>query len=172
MKKSPMPRRRSSLRPGGPLPRYTPLRRKTKLKSSGPIKVSRPKVPPEERDAKKAVKKRSGGLCEACGNAEAIHWHHRINQGQGGAWSAANGMHVCLFCHDWIGDFPVSAGVLGWHLEPWRDRDGKLTSDPAKEPLRYRGQWVVLGDDGAVTPTQIPERAAVALRAAQIGATA
>lgn len=131
---------------------------------------ARPKVTREERAAKKAVKRRSGGLCEACGVAEAIHWHHRINQGQGGAWATANGMHVCLACHNWIGDFPTSASVLGWHLEPWHDRDGNLTRDPAVEPLRYRGEWVVLGDDGAVTPTAIPELAAKALRAAQIGA--
>lgn len=152
------------------MPRYTPLRRKTKL-SSGPIKVSRPKVSPEEKAAKKAVKKRSGGLCEACGEAEAIHWHHRINEGQGGEWAAANGMHVCLSCHTWIGDFPASAGVLGWHLEPWRDRDGLLTSDPAKEPLRYRGEWVLLSDDGGPPiPTEIPERAAELQRAATNGA--
>lgn len=136
--------------------RKTELKRKAGLRSRA-IKASCPPVTSEERAAKKAVKRRSGGLCEACGERRAVHWHHRINEGQGGAWAAANGMHVCLACHIWIGDFPLSAGLLGWHLEPWRDREGRLVRDPATEPLRYRGVWVVLGEDGAITHTEIPD---------------
>lgn len=148
--------RRAGLRRSGRLARRTELKRKVGLKSRA-IKPSRPKVSPEERDGKDIVHVRSGGLCEACGEAEAIHWHHRINEGQGGSWSASNGLHVCLDCHNWIGDFPLSAGLLGWHLEPWRDREGELTRDPVTEPLRRRGEWVVLGEDGAITPAEIPD---------------
>lgn len=114
------------------------------------IKASRPKVSPEEREGKKIVRARSGGLCEACGERRAAHWHHRVNRSQMGKWDPWNGMDVCVECHAWIGDFPKSAGVLGWHLESHQD--------PAAEELRYRGQWVVLHSDSRPpTPTPIPD---------------
>lgn len=129
--------------------RRTALKRKAGLKSRA-IKASRPKVSPEERDGKDVVHVRSGGICEACGVRRAAHWHHRVNKGQGGSWAPQNGMHVCVECHDWIGRFPTSAGVLGWHLKP--------EDYPAGEPLRYRGQWVLLGPySSPPTPTQIPD---------------
>lgn len=149
-----MPRPRTGLRPGGPLvsraelKRREPLKQKTGLKSRA-INASRPKMSPEEKDGRDVVRARSGGVCEACGDRRAAHWHHRKNRSQLGEWDPRNGMHVCVPCHAWIGDFPTSAGVLGWHLESHQD--------PTVEPLRYRGRWVVLGaDSSAPTPTRVP----------------
>ncbi|HYQ69652.1 hypothetical protein [Actinophytocola sp.] len=142
--------RKVALRQTVPLTRRVGLQRKAGLKSRA-IKASRPKVSSEERAGKKVARARSGGICEACGERRAAHWHHRVNKGQGGGWAPQNGMHVCVECHAWIGDYPNSAGVLGWHLKP--------NADPAVEPLRYRGLWVVLRpDDQPPTPTPIPEK--------------
>lgn len=140
--------------------RKTSLSRKTGLRRSA-FKPSRPTVSPEERAGKRIVHKRSGGLCEACGERPAAHWHHRVNKGQGGTWDPQNGMHVCVECHAWIGDYSTSAGFLGWHLKP--------NDDPAREPLRYRGQWVVLRSDSLPpTPTQIPDTRRMAAAYADI----
>lgn len=164
MKRTPLQRHTPLARSAMP-PRTTPLRR-----SSSRLAVRRPWVSPEERAARKVVGRRSGGLCEACAEFEAVHWHHRVNKGQGGPWSASNGMHICPACHLWIGDFPASAAVLGWHLEPWRDETGERLRDTTLDPLRRRGEWVEIGDDGSITPSQPPERAATVLRVATNGA--
>lgn len=140
--------------------RKTELKRNTGLKSRG-ITATRPKVSPEERTGKKVVKARSGGLCEACGERPAAHWHHRKNRSQLGTWDPENGLHVCVGCHDWIGRFPISAGVLGWHLESHQD--------PTVEPLRYRGYWVVLRPDARPpVPSPIPDARRVAAVCADI----
>lgn len=146
--------RRTALRPGGPLARKTELKRKAGLKSRA-INAARPKVSPEERVGKDIVHARSRGLCETCGVREAAHWHHRVNRSQMGTWAPQNGLHVCVECHAWIGDNPNGAAVLGWHLESHQD--------PAVEPVRYRGQWVVLRPDSLPpTPTPIPDARRVA----------
>lgn len=129
-------------------PRQTPLKRSTKR-----MRLRAP-VSPEERALKEAaeevVAERSDGQCEACVEKHpGDDWHHRVRKGQGGPWSGSNGLWLCRRVHDWIGDYPIGARAKGWGL--WRN------DNPAMERVLYRGEWVLLGDDGSVTPTSAPE---------------
>lgn len=153
----------------GPLPRRTPLarsamppRRTPLTRSTARLRLRRPVLPAEratERKARQDVAARSRGLCEVCPELhQGSDWHHRVRKSQGGPWSASNGLWLCRRVHDWVTGNPHGARVKGWGLESHED--------PATEPVLYRGEWVVLGDDGAVTPTHIPERAAELLRVA------
>lgn len=112
----------------------------------------RSKVTPEERAARWLVKARSGGWCEiqitdTC-HTQATDFSHRIREGQGGQWSASNGLHACRPCHSWVSLYPFGARAKGWAL--WSYEDSAL------EPVYHRGQWVLLGDDGSVTPCGPP----------------
>jgi 5-methylcytosine-specific restriction endonuclease McrA len=130
-------RRRTALRPGGPLKR-TELKRKTRLRSV------RPAMSPAERHGKDVVRARSGGLCEACGMRRAAEVHHRKNRSQGGTWDPANLLDVCRTCHRWVGAERPSARARGWAV--WRD------DDPAALPVLRRDTWVLLAADGQLTP--------------------
>ena len=80
--------------------------------------------------ARRIVYARSGGLCEpripAAGCAgRGAQWHHRQRRSQGGRWTPANGLHICLPCHDYVTDTDghydecVDAGwVVQQHAEP------------------------------------------------------
>jgi hypothetical protein len=100
-----------------PLKRTTPLRAKTTLKRSGPIKTRRRK---EEglAEARKVVFSRSSGRCEArwevC-TGVAQHAHHRLRRSQGGQHTPENLLAVCARCHTAIHDNPARAFDLG-HL--------------------------------------------------------
>lgn len=131
-------------------PRRTPFKRSTKR-----MRLRKP-LQPAERDLKKAaedvVAERAGGQCEACVEVHpGVDWHHRVRKGQGGPWSASNGLWLCRRVHDWIGAYPVSARAKGWGL--WHNEK------PAKERVSYRGSWVLLGDDGSVSPCSAPDTA-------------
>jgi hypothetical protein len=132
-----MPRRRSGLRPGGPLKRNTSLRRTGRLSLRAVTTQS-----PEEKRGKRLVKKRSGGLCEVCGERRAAEWQHRKRRTQGGTWCPSNGLHCCVSCHSWITGNGLAARPGGWNL--WR-RDV-----PADEPVLRRGSWVRLTPDGGL----------------------
>lgn len=127
-----------------PLKRTTPLRSVTPLKAKQPKKPSQPKRDPAEQPARDVVRQRSGGVCEACGSAEAREWHHRKNRSQGGEWSAANGLHLCPPDHKWVTEHPEQAAMNGWALRSWED--------PLTKPVYYRGRWVVLDSEGGLTP--------------------
>lgn len=144
------------------LRRYTRLARKAKAMPARKVALgrramprgaglspARPRVTSEERAARKLLKKRSGGLCEVCPvEHEGTDWHHRIRESQGGAWSGSNGLRVCRARHAWITLNPYGARAKGWGL--WSH------DKPAAEPVLYRGEWVLLGDDGSVTPSAPP----------------
>lgn len=143
-----MPRRRTTLRPGGPLVRKTGLKRKTGLTRRA-IKASTPSMSPAEKAAKDTVKARSGGVCEIqvpgrC-TGRARDFSHRIREGQGGPWSPTNGLHACRACHEWTHRWPIAARVKRWALK---------TTDRLDKPVLYRGAWALLGEDGSVTPTR------------------
>lgn len=148
MKRSPMPRRRSSLRLGGPLVRKTELKRTPMKRATVPARkrsTSRPLTPAEreekraERAARKAVRARSGGVCEVCGMRQATDFHHRMNAGQRGPWTAENGLDVDRLCHIWITENPLGARVRGWTV--WS------TEDPAVVPVWRRDDaWVLVGN--------------------------
>ena len=75
--------------------------------------------PPELRDAKKAVRARSGGYCEArlpgC-TRQAEHAHHRKMRSQGGSHRTVNLLDVCLSCHDHIHLVDVAGAYERGHL--------------------------------------------------------
>lgn len=148
-----------------------PLQRKTPLKSGGSLarkpfprqqpcvgKTREPKPKTDadraeaaaERHARRLVKARSGGWCEICGQ-KATNFQHRMNKGQGGPWSASNGIDVCGWgnysgCHGNIHQNPTYAKSKGWTVLPWRV--------PAEVPvyLPARGGWVLLDDEGGYAP--------------------
>lgn len=142
--------RRTPLTPGEPLEARSGLRRATPLRpvspslSRGPVKPRCAEVTAAEREARRVVTARSGGLCEGCGQAAATDWSHRIGRGVGGPWCPSNGLHLCRACHGVVGERPVFArDWLGWRLES--------TDDPGSCPaLLARFGWVLLGVDGSV----------------------
>ena len=56
-----------------------------------------------DRKGSKAVKVRSEGICEACGEQRAIHVHHKLGghgvRGRGPSALPENKLHLCLSCH-------------------------------------------------------------------------
>lgn len=105
---------------------------------------------------RKALALRSGGACEVqapgC-DGWAVDPSHRKGTGAGGRKGAAavrhhvlsNLLHACRGCHSGIHAMPAVAYWKGWML-----REGE---DPHEVPALYRGNWVLLDDSGAVTPT-------------------
>ena len=146
----------------------TELRNKTPLKSSGSLSrgaplaagqgrlkraelvSKRPIVTPEERRAKKAVRARSGGICEVCGRERAREYQHRKAAVHGGEYSTVNGLDVCGHgnldgCHGRIHQNPLLAYERGWSV-----RSGH---NPATQPVWLAGRGrVLLRPDGSVTP--------------------
>jgi predicted restriction endonuclease len=103
---------------GGPLRRGTPLQRRQPLRT-------RIREPYELRKAKKIVKERSGGRCEAripsvC-TGRAMDAHHVKMRSRGGKHDASNLLHLCRRCHQWIDDNPRSATQMGLLKHSWED---------------------------------------------------
>jgi hypothetical protein len=103
---------------GAPLRRITPLQRRT------PLRVRR-SDPPELIKAKKIVRERSGGRCEAriasiC-TGRATDAHHVKMRSRGGQHDPSNLLDVCRRCHEWIGNNPRSAHQMGFVKHSWED---------------------------------------------------
>jgi hypothetical protein len=110
------------------------------------------KYDPAEQPARDAVRGRSGGMCEVCGTAKATNFQHRLNEGQGGPWTASNGLAVCgqgnaTGCHSVIHLNPTKSYVNGWSVRSW--------DNPITCPVLRRGEWVLLDDNGDFAPTQL-----------------
>lgn len=163
------------MKPGG-LKRYTPLQAQSELKRTAALtsaqfsrsakhhnaaanrrqsKPSRPAGIPAKVRA--ALKLRSGGVCEVqapgC-DGRAVDPSHRIKTGMGGRRGTAaarhhvlsNLLHACRGCHsEVIHAYPAAAYWQGWML-----REHEI---PAEVPALYRGMWVLLADDGSISPT-------------------
>lgn len=154
--------------PDKPLKAKSELKRKTPLTSRKPpervqvdrllaridndyeqAKKARKKVTPEERNARKVVRARSGGACELCA-APATQMHHRKKSGR--EWTPENLLHVCgagnySGCHALIELNPTASKAKGWWLLP--------NQDPATEPVSiYGGGRVLLHNDGTTTPAK------------------
>jgi hypothetical protein len=121
------------------------------------MKPWRPKTSPREREARRIVRERSGGVCECCGEARAIDWSHRKARSQGGEWCASNGLDLCRQCHADVTsvsgeqrDYALETGViLERHQDPWET--------PVNTPhtaRKYLGP-VQLGDCGGVFPVGV-----------------
>ncbi len=97
MKRSPMPRRKTSMR-------------RTPIRSRGPNRNE------TLIEGQRQAEVRSYGRCEArikgCWTWGQI-FHHVILRSAGGADTADNLLHVCRSCHDWIHANPGSARALG-----------------------------------------------------------
>lgn len=144
---------------GGPIARKTPLRNKTPLVSKSelprfgnplrrtPFVPKAPKVSPAERRARKLLKARSGGICEAHGNHPATDASHRVARSQGGEWAVHNLLHLCHEAHMWCHSYPLQARALGWMLQ--------RHEDPAEVPayLLEHGLTRLL-PDGTTQPLQ------------------
>ena len=111
------------------------LRREDRHRERAPKKAiqSRPKPkqdPPELREAKKAVRARSRGVCEAATpfcTGSAQHFHHRKPRSAGGSHSEVNGLDVCLTCHRYLHDHPASSYERGLLLHSWENEGREVT---------------------------------------------
>jgi len=114
---------------------------------------SRPKPPSDAKtESKQIIAARSDGLCEigvtCSGGAYANDPCHRVGQGQGGPWDAANLLAGCRECHGYCHAWPEEARLRGgWIL---RSTDDYLTF-PVHHAVRG---WVLLASDGTTRPTQ------------------
>lgn len=110
----------------------------------------KPSTAQDENVARLAVRRRSGGMCEVCGKAQATNFQHRKAAGQGGGWSACNGLDVCGMgnvsgCHGLIHQNPTLAYANGWSV-----RSGH---DPATQPVQLAGRGLcLLAPDGRAVP--------------------
>ena len=72
-----------------------------------PVKVERRRAKrtrmAPDRKGSAAVRARSEGICEACGEQRAVHVHHKIGghgtRGRGPSALPENKLHLCLDCH-------------------------------------------------------------------------
>lgn len=100
-----------------------------------------------------AIDERSSGVCEVCGVGKARERHHRRPRGAGGSRrdetnTAANCLHICWSCHHSLIESHRQVGYLmGWLLSQ--------NMSPDRERVMYRGEWMLLGDDGSVEPWQV-----------------
>lgn len=92
---------------------------------------------------KQTVTERSGGVCERCGVARAVHLHHRLLR-RFGNHTVANALHVCVWCHDNIHTHVGLSYDCGWMIE---HRSGIAPEDA---PVVYRGESVRLDLTGVV----------------------
>jgi hypothetical protein len=102
-----------------------------------------------ESATREIVTERSMGRCEKCGNPGA-QMHHRKNRSQGGLWSPSNIIFLCVEDHNWVGNNPVEAAVVGLHLLP--------EDDPASVPILTGDVPFLMDEDGGFTPVN-PEDA-------------
>lgn len=94
---------------------------------------------------------RSGLLCEVCSANRAVERHHRRPRGAGSTKrldtnTAAASLHLCHHCHHLIEHNRALAYLVGW-LVP-------QTQSPAEQRVLYRGDFVLLDDEGLVHPVE------------------
>lgn len=107
-------------------------------------------------DSQLVVWERESGRCIRC-DEQGEQVHHRRPRGIGGAsrstvvHNLSNLMLVCSPCHTWLESARSSAERSGWIV-----RHG--VARPADVPLMHAMLgWVLLDDDGNVTPVGGPE---------------
>ena len=89
---------------------------------------------------------RSGWRCEihteGCAG-DATDLHHRQRRGCGDD-TITNALHVCRPCHMHAHAHPVEARANGWIVSSYYS--------PASQPVRIRGRWYLLRDNGSKDP--------------------
>lgn len=101
-----------------------------------------------EKEARRLVRERSGGVCEICGQQRATNFQHRKARSHSGSWSASNGLDVCgmgnaFGCHGYIHQNPDAACEYGWSVKSW--------DDERDIPVRTIHGFVLLDDEGGYT---------------------
>lgn len=125
-------------------------------------------TPHQLRKVHEVVDARDGDRCRRCGRVWLSDYfdysrHHRIPRGAGGSTivdRASNILKLCgsgtTGCHGWTESHRADAMLLGYLL-PKLNPD----IDPATEPVFvHEHGWVLLGDDGTITPCPAPRRGA------------
>ena len=93
------------------LTRKTPLRR-TAMKRKAPSRRYE-----FSESTKDEIHRRSRGFCEAslrCCSVRAVHIHHIGRRRPGFTDTAAEGLDLCLRCHEWIHSHPADSEARGW----------------------------------------------------------
>lgn len=92
--------------------------------------------------SREALKVRDRGQCLRCGMA-GTDWHHRKRRREGGH-GPGNGATLCGLDHRWVHANPLEARDLGFIVHT---ADDYLTI-----PIKTFMGWVLLDDDGGMTP--------------------
>lgn len=109
----------------GPLKRKTPLKQKPIGKSKSKARQHRKPSPNEFPERVKiAAARRSGYRCEigseVC-TGRASQFHHRQSR-RFKDQRLVNCLHVCLHCHEYIGNAGAKVGwLMGWLVHEWQD---------------------------------------------------
>ena len=107
------------------------------------------KADPVSQETRAAVRRRSGGQCECCGDSPATHVHHRQLR-RSGDHSAPNLLDLCSTCHSRLHNRVRYALDTGFIVSAY--------DDPAMREVLYRNRdWVYLGANGELlsTPARI-----------------
>lgn len=97
------------------------------------------------KQVRTTVRKRSAGWCERCGAEPATEYHHRRPRGMGGTQRLETNLpsaclHLCVDCHRDIELYRRRALESGWLVAQ--------NMQPLSVAVIYRGQWVLLDDNG------------------------
>lgn len=87
--------------------------------------------------------KRSGGVCEVCQQARAVHLHHRKLR-RFDDHTASNLLYVCGNCHTMIHKRPEVSYTAGWLV--------RSTADPLTTRIAIDGAWYFHDSDGKRRP--------------------
>src|SRR2546430_1340869 len=122
-------RTNTPLRAKKPIERIPATGSSTVQPKRAPMKPYRPPVKTqEELDARETVRAGSEGWCEVAVPVvclgQATNFQHRMNAGQGGPWTASNGLDVCgqgnaTGCHSVIHLNQNEAVKNGWTVKSW-----------------------------------------------------
>lgn len=161
-------KRSKPLNPGEPPRRSSTLR--SGHSREGRVKPKRKQVdgPSEaqmERDAKKTTRRRAGEQCEirtpwCLGPNAPTEFSHRRAEGQGGEWSAPNGLRACGHgnlngCHGYCHQHPEEARENGWFISAF----SKLPASEIPAWIWHKGRRAkyLLDDAGEATLAPFPQ---------------
>lgn len=146
-------KRSGRLNPGkGFKPRSSPMRRgrlvrNAEVSRKAEVASQRPKQTAEERQGRRLLKARSGGICEMDGRNWATDAHHRKNRSQGGTWDIVNLLHLCREHHQFVTVSVAIAVERGWGVRSFQD--------PTVMPVWIAGRgWTLLTADGGYESTE------------------